>query len=68
MLASTFTRIVLVYVPLLLLGFAAGALRTLAQRPGLALRRRRMLQALWVLVLLAGVPLWLVFAAVLHVW
>jgi hypothetical protein len=47
------------------LGFGAGALRALAQRPGLPPRRRRALQAGWVLLLLAGAPLWLVAAAVL---
>ncbi|MGC4000117.1 MAG: hypothetical protein QM767_22850 [Anaeromyxobacter sp.] len=57
----------LLYGPLLALGFAAGALRVLARRPGLAPRRRRSLQAAWVLLLLAGVPLWLVLAAVLRV-
>jgi hypothetical protein len=55
-------------VPLLLLGAAAGALRVLARAPGLPPRRRRALQAAWVLVLLAGVPLWLVLAAALRVW
>ena len=55
-------------VPLLLLGAAAGALRALARAPGLARRRRRALQAAWVLVLLAGVPLWLVLAAALRIW
>jgi hypothetical protein len=66
--ATPFGRIVLLYGPLLLIGFAAGAIRTAAQRPGLTPRRRRALHALWVLVLLVGVPLWLVLAAVLHIW
>ncbi len=63
-----FAPLVLVYGPLLLLGFAAGAARALSRRPGLTPRRRRALQAAWVLVLLAGVPLWLVLAAVLRLW
>ena len=55
-------------VPLLLLGALSGALRVLARQPALPPRRRRALQAGWVVVLLAGVPLWLVLAAVLRVW
>ena len=55
-------------VPLLLLGALSGALRVLARDPALSPRRRRALQAGWVVVLLAGVPLWLVLAAVLRVW
>ncbi len=54
--------------PLVLLGAAAGALRVLARQPGIAPERRRALQASWVLMLLAGVPLWLVLAAALRVW
>jgi hypothetical protein len=55
-------------LPLLLLGAAAGALRVLARTPALPPRRRRALQAAWVLILLAGVPLWLVLAAALGVY
>ncbi len=55
-------------VPLLLLGAVSGALRVLAQRPGLAPPRRRALQAGWVILLLVGVPLWLVLAAALGLW
>jgi hypothetical protein len=54
--------------PLLVLGFAAGAIRALALRPALPPRRRRALQALWVSVLLVGAPLWLVLAALLRLW
>jgi hypothetical protein len=54
--------------PLLLLGFAAGALRAAALRPGLPPRRHRALQAGWVLLLLAGAPLWLILAAALRIW
>jgi len=55
-------------LPLLLLGAVAGALRALAKNPALPRRRRRALQAAWVLLLLAGVPLWLVVAAVLRLY
>jgi hypothetical protein len=55
-------------LPLLLLGAAAGALRVLARNPALPPGRRRALQAAWVLILLAGVPLWLVLAAALRIW
>jgi hypothetical protein len=61
-------KLLLLLAPLLVLGFAAGAIRGAAARPGLLPRRRRALQALWVLVLLAGVPLWLVLAAALRLW
>lgn len=59
---------VLLGVPLLLLGAASGALRVLARNPALAPRLRRALQAAWVLLLLVGVPLWLVLAAALRLW
>lgn len=55
-------------LPLLLLGAAAGTLRVLARNPALPTSRRRALQAGWVLILLAGVPLWLIVAAVLGLW
>lgn len=55
-------------LPLLLLGAAAGALRVLARNPALPRPRRRKLQAAWVLLLLAGVPLWLVLAAALRLY
>jgi hypothetical protein len=61
-------RAALLLGPLLLLGFAAGVVRALAQRPGLAPASRRRLQLAWVLVLLVGAPLWLVLAAVLRIW
>ncbi len=63
-----FANVVLVYGPLLLLGLAAGAIHGYCRRPDLPRRRRRALQATWVLLLLAGVPLWLVLAAVLRIW
>jgi hypothetical protein len=60
--------LVLLGLPLLLLGVVSGALRALARRRDLPPRRRRALEASWVLLLLAGVPLWLVLAAVLGLW
>jgi hypothetical protein len=54
--------------PLFLIGLGAGVLRAQAQRPEVSPRRRRVLSAAWVLALLAGVPLWLVLAAVLRLW
>jgi hypothetical protein len=62
------SRLVVVLGPLLLLGFGAGALRAYAQRADLPPRRRRALQAAWVLALLAGAPLWLFLAASLRLW
>jgi hypothetical protein len=61
-------KLLLLLAPLLALGFAAGALRAVARRPDLPPDRRRGLQAAWVLLLLAGAPLWLVLAAVLRIW
>jgi hypothetical protein len=58
----------LVALPLVLLGAASGALRVAAGNPAHSPRRRRALQAAWVLILLAGVPLWLVLAAALGLW
>lgn len=54
--------------PLLVIGAAAGALRALGHRPEIAPRRRRAVQAAWILLLLVGVPLWLVLAAALRLW
>jgi hypothetical protein len=60
--------LLLLALPLLVLGALSGALRALAHRPGLTAQRRQALQASWVLLLLAGVPLWLVLAAMLRLW
>ncbi|HET8540659.1 MAG TPA: hypothetical protein VFL83_12390 [Anaeromyxobacter sp.] len=68
MLRLDLARAALLLGPLLVLGFAAGVVRALARRPGLDPRRRRRLQAAWVLMLLGGAPLWLVLAAVLRIW
>jgi hypothetical protein len=62
------STLVLLLAPLLLLGFVAGALRAAALRAGLPPRRRRALQASWVLLLLVGAPLWLFLAAALRIW
>jgi hypothetical protein len=56
-------RHLFVFGPFVLLGFAAGVLHTLSRRPGLPERKRRLFAILWVLLLLVGGPLWLLFAA-----
>ena len=56
-------RLLALYGPLILVGFAAGALWALSQRPGLSPGARRVCSVLWVVTLLAGAPLWLFFAA-----
>ncbi len=56
-------RLAVLYGPLILVGFAAGALFALSHRPGLSPHARRACSVLWVLTLLAGAPLWLLFAA-----
>jgi len=61
-------RLTLLAVPLLALGFAAGALRILARRADWPPGRRRACGVAWVLLLLVGVPTWLVAAAVLRLW
>jgi hypothetical protein len=68
LLPADLPGLLLLGLPLLLVGVASGALRALARRPDLAPERRRALQASWVLLLLAGVPLWLVLAAALRMW
>ena len=60
--------LLLLLLPLLLLGFAAGALRAWAALPQQTPRRRRLLQVGWVVLLLCGAPAWLVLAAVLKLW
>jgi hypothetical protein len=61
-------KLLLLTLPLLLLGFAAGALRAWASLEQHPPRRRRLLQAAWVALLLAGAPAWLVAAALLGLW
>ncbi len=60
-------NLVALLAPALLIGFVAGALRAVALRVE-APARRRGLHAAWVVLLLAGVPLWLVLAAALRIW
>jgi hypothetical protein len=67
MLRLPLANLVALLAPVAVIGFGAGVLRALAQRTAAA-RRRRALQASWVLLLLAGVPLWLVAAALLGIW
>jgi len=61
-------RLSLLLAPLFVLGATAGVLRALALREPPGSRRRRTRSAAWVLLLLAGAPLWLILAAVLGVW
>ena len=68
MLHLPLPKLLALLAPLLALGFVAGGLRALARRPDLPPGRRRGLTAAWVLVLLVGAPIWLVLAAVLHLW
>jgi hypothetical protein len=51
-------------VPLFLIAFGAGALRALGLRQADP-RRRRLFQALWVALLLAGTPAWILAAVAL---
>jgi hypothetical protein len=59
-------ELVALYAPVLLIAFAAGGVRVYARRTELPEKRRRFLQALWVALLLVGIPLWLVLATVLR--
>ena len=68
MLRLDLDRVALLLGPLLVLGFLAGVVRALAQRPGLAPPARRRLEVAWVLLLLVGAPIWLVLAVVIGVW
>jgi uncharacterized membrane protein YecN with MAPEG domain len=60
-------QLLALYGPVLFLAFAAGGVRVYAHRADLPERRRRGLQVTWVALLLVGVPLWLVLAAVLRI-
>jgi hypothetical protein len=60
--------LLLLLLPLFVLGFGAGAVRALALREAERPRRKRFLEAVWVLMLLVGAPLWLVLAAALRIW
>jgi len=61
-------KLLLLLGPLLVLGFAAGALRAWALRADVAPSRRRALTATWVLLLVVGAPVGLGLAAALRVW
>jgi hypothetical protein len=52
------------YLPLFLIGAGAGLLHLLGRRSAEP-RRRRLFDILWILLLLAGAPLWLFVAAAL---
>ncbi|WP_242344702.1 hypothetical protein [Anaeromyxobacter terrae] len=67
-MSRSLPSLLVLFGPLFLLGFGAGALRALASRPAISDRRRRALQAAWVLLLLVGAPLWLFLAAALGVF
>ncbi len=53
-----------IYLPLLLLGAAAGFVYTLSLRAPPS-RRRRALQITWILMILVGAPVWLLVATTL---
>jgi len=53
------------YLPLLLIGAAAGLIHLLARRARDP-RRRRLYDIAWILLLLAGAPVWLFVAAALR--
>ncbi len=53
-----------VYLPLLLLGAAAGAIYSATVRAPPS-KRRRVLQITWILMILVGAPLWLFVATTL---
>ena len=55
-------HVVRLYLPLLLLGAAAGVIQVLGRRSATP-ARRRLWQIVWILLLLAGAPLYLFVAA-----
>jgi len=61
---ESLSQLLWLVLPLGAIAFAAGALRTLGQRQAEP-RRARLLQALWVVLLLCGAPLWILVAAAL---
>ena len=52
------------YLPLLLIGATAGLVHLLGRR-SVDRRRRRLCDIVWILILLAGAPVWLFIAAAL---
>jgi len=61
---ESLSQLLWLVVPLAGLAFAAGALRSLGLRQPDP-RRARLLQALWLALLLAGAPAWILLAAAL---
>ena len=53
-----------IYLPLLLLGAAAGLVHSVGRRAATP-QRRRLYQIVWILTLLVGAPVWLLVATVL---
>jgi hypothetical protein len=53
-----------IYLPLVLLGAVAGVVNVLGRRSPDP-RRRRLCDIVWILILLAGAPVWLFVAAAL---
>jgi hypothetical protein len=64
---DSFAGLLRVGLPLLLLGFVAGALRAASLRTA-DVKRRRALAFAWVAVLLVGAPLWLFLAATIGIF
>jgi hypothetical protein len=61
---ASLSQLLWLVVPLFLIAWTAGALRALGLRQAEP-RRRRLYQALWVALLLAGTPAWILVAAAL---
>jgi len=61
---ESLSQLLWLVVPLGLLAWTAGALRALGRRQAEP-RRARLFQALWVVLLLCGAPLWILVAAAL---
>ncbi|MBI5067940.1 MAG: hypothetical protein HZB56_06845 [Deltaproteobacteria bacterium] len=61
---TSLSQLLSLVLPLAALAFVAGALRALGLRQPDP-RRARLLQVLWIVLLLAGTPAWLLLAAAL---
>jgi hypothetical protein len=61
---TSLSQLLSLVLPLAAIAFAAGALRALGLRQPDP-RRARLFQALWIVLLLAGTPAWLLLAAAL---
>ncbi len=64
MRGAVLAHLLRLYLPLLLIGAAAGLVQALG-RSSSSPRRRRLCQIVWILMLLAGAPMWLFAAAAL---